>query len=256
VPTSAVSAYQSAAIWQDFNIVGGGILVNPKSNNLEYGHVTGNALYEANATATVTAIAFSGYKFVNWTKNGEDISTENPYSFTVTEDVTLVANFEDEEETETYFVSISVNNEEYGTATGGGIYEENETIIVTATAYSGYKFINWTKDGVNFSTDNPYSFTVTEDVEMVANFEEEVSIMHIEVTTVKIYPNPTTRELKMENGEFKIENIIIYDIFGKIQRIENWKTENTIDISHLSAGIYFVKIYTEAGEVVRKVLKE
>jgi len=31
---------------------------------------------------------------------------------------------------------------------------------------------------------------------------------------------------------------------------------NSIDISHLSAGIYFVKIRTEAGEVVKKVVKE
>jgi hypothetical protein len=32
--------------------------------------------------------------------------------------------------------------------------------------------------------------------------------------------------------------------------------ENAIDISHLPAGIYFVKIFTEVGEVTRKVLKE
>ena len=29
-----------------------------------------------------------------------------------------------------------------------------------------------------------------------------------------------------------------------------------IDISHLSAGVYFVKITTEAGQVVKKVVKE
>ena len=77
-----------------------------------------------------------------------------------------------------------------------------------------------------------------------------------ELSAIKVYPNPTTGELRVESTKFRIENIVIYDIFGKVQRIENWKTENTIDISHLSAGIYFVKICTEAGEVVRKVLKE
>jgi hypothetical protein len=34
------------------------------------------------------------------------------------------------------------------------------------------------------------------------------------------------------------------------------KSENTIDISYLSAGIYFLKICTEAGELVKKILKE
>ncbi|MCL2168384.1 MAG: leucine-rich repeat domain-containing protein, partial [Lentimicrobiaceae bacterium] len=95
VPTSAVSAYQKAEVWKEFNIVGGGFLVNPKVDDPEHGYVTGNALYEANATATVTATAHSGYKFVNWTKDGAEISRDNPYSFVVTEDIELVANFEE-----------------------------------------------------------------------------------------------------------------------------------------------------------------
>ena len=94
VPTNAVSAYQNAEFWQEFNIVGGGMLVNPIPNSCEYGYTNGNALYQANAYATVTATAYDGYKFVNWTENNIEVSTANPYSFTVTKDVELVANFE------------------------------------------------------------------------------------------------------------------------------------------------------------------
>jgi hypothetical protein len=83
-----------------------------------------------------------------------------------------------------------------------------------------------------------------------------VGIENIEATTIKIYPNPTKGELKSESGELRVKNLVIYDVFGKIRKIENWKTENTIDISHLPAGVYFVKISTEAGEVTKKVLKE
>jgi hypothetical protein len=249
VPMSSVTVYQNANVWQEFNIVGI-CSVNISVNNEEYGTVTGGGIYEENETATVMATANDGYKFANWTKNGVEVSTENPYSFTVTEDVELVANFEG------YFVNISVNNEEYGAATGGGEYKANADATVTATAFTGYKFVNWTKNGVEVSTENPYTFTVTEDVELVANFEEEVGIENIEMATVKIYPNPTTGILRIENGELKIEDIAISDIFGKIQKIENWKTESTIDISHLPAGVYFVKISTEVGEVTRKVLKE
>ena len=84
----------------------------------------------------------------------------------------------------------------------------------------------------------------------------EVGIETIGAVAVKIYPNPTTGELKIENGWLRVENVIIYDVFGKIQKTENGKMGNAIDISHLPAGAYFVKISTEAGEVVRKVLKE
>jgi len=83
-----------------------------------------------------------------------------------------------------------------------------------------------------------------------------VGIETIEATTVNIYPNPTTGKFKIENGELSIEKVVIYDISGKIQKIENWKTENGIDISQLPAGVYFVKIFTELGEVTKKVLKE
>ena len=179
VTTSAVSVYKNAAVWREFNIVGGGFLVNPKINNSEYGYTTGNKLYEANATATVTA-----------------------------------------------------------------------------TANSGYKFVNWTKGGIEVSTTNSYSFSVTEDVELVANFEYNVGIENIEATTINIYPNPMKSELKIESGELRVENLAIYDIFGKVQKIENFEKGKAIDISHLPVGVYFVKISTEVGDVTRKVLKE
>jgi hypothetical protein len=83
-----------------------------------------------------------------------------------------------------------------------------------------------------------------------------VGIETIEATIVNIYPNPTAGKLRIESGELRIENVVIYDVFGKIQKIENWGVESAIDISHLPTGIYFVKINTEAGEVVRKVVKE
>jgi hypothetical protein len=73
---------------------------------------------------------------------------------------------------------------------------------------------------------------------------------------LQIFPNPTTGELRIESGGLRVDGVDIYDVVGKIQKIGNWKAESVIDISQLPAGIYFVKIYTETGEVVRKVLKE
>jgi hypothetical protein len=151
------------------------------------------------------------------------------------------------------------NNNKYGNASGNGLYKANETATLTATAYNGYKFANWTKNGVVISTNNSYSFMATEDVELVANFENIVGIENIETATVKIYPNPTTGELKIESGELRIEDIVIYDIFGKKLSSNHHAASSPnylINISHLSAGIYFVQISTEEGKIVRKVVKE
>jgi len=53
------------------------------------GSVTGGGVYAHGATVTLTATPAFGYDFVEWS-NGE---TANPYTFTVTEDITLTALF-------------------------------------------------------------------------------------------------------------------------------------------------------------------
>lgn len=50
--------------------------------------------YEAGASVTVTATVPNGQTFVAWTEDGEVVSTENPYTFEVTGNVTLTAVFE------------------------------------------------------------------------------------------------------------------------------------------------------------------
>jgi hypothetical protein len=166
-----------------------------------------------------------------------------------------------------YLVSVNVNDEEYGSATGGGIYEENTTATVTANANSGYKFVNWTKDGTEVSRENQYSFTVTEDVELVANFEEKVDIVETPcMASLQIYPNPTTGVLHVETRLIaSLKNIEIFDVMGK--KSSKFKVsgsnsehktlnfETVIDISQLASGIYLLRIQTENGVVVRKVVK-
>ncbi len=62
------------------------------------------------------------------------------------------------------------NPTEGGTVTGGGPYEQGQNCTVTATAYSGYTFTNWTENGSVVSTDATYTFTVTGVRTLVANF--------------------------------------------------------------------------------------
>ena len=48
---------------------------------------------DCSTPAKVTATPNDGYKFVNWTENGEVVSTDNPYIFGMATDRNLVANF-------------------------------------------------------------------------------------------------------------------------------------------------------------------
>ena len=137
----------------------------------ENGTVTGLAAggtYEGGTTATLTAAPNDGYEFVNWTVGGKEVSTANPYTFTVNDNITLVANFK-EAAAKSYTITTSATN---GTVEGAATVVEGESVTLTATANPGYKFVNWTVGGVEVSTDNPYTFVPTEDATVVANFEQ------------------------------------------------------------------------------------
>ena len=136
--------------------------VNPE----EGGSVTGTGVYVYGSTATLTAAANEGYTFINWTNDGDVVSINTIYSFTVTEAVSLVANFQ----LNNYEITATANPEAGGTITGAGTYNHFETCTLTATANEGYTFINWTKNGEEVSNTPTYSFTVTEAAAFVAHF--------------------------------------------------------------------------------------
>jgi len=70
----------------------------------------------------------------------------------------------------------------------------------------------------------------------------------------KVSPNPTTAQLKLNITE-QIESINILDITGKtINTVIS--TNNTIDVSDLVQGMYFLQIQTERGIATSKFLKK
>ena len=71
---------------------------------------------------------------------------------------------------------------ENGTVEGAGEYEENAEATLTATANEGYEFTCWTSGEDTVSTANPYTFAVTANVALVANFKEVVKAIEVNVT--------------------------------------------------------------------------
>jgi len=80
----------------------------------------------------------------------------------------------------------------------------------------------------------------------------------VAISNITIYPNPTTGVLRIENGELRIINVEIFDVLGQkvLSPMSSMSPETVIDISHLTAGLYFLKINTEVGQVIKKVLKD
>lgn len=76
--------------------------------------------------------------------------------------------------------------------------------------------------------------------------EDEIT----ESSDVTLYPNPTNDQFTIVSKE-AIKQVELYDITGRNLMTSNQKT---IDISHLTSGIYWVKIINENGKSISKKL--
>ena len=164
--------------------------ITASANPATAGTITGAGTYAKDASVTLEATPNAGYKFVNWTVGGVEKSTETTYSFTASADVTAVANFElSDPEVPIYAISVSANDDAMGTVTGAGDYTEGSPVTLTATPNAGYRFVNWTVGSEVKSTEATYSFTASEALTIVANFE---AIPKYDITVKAVVPEAWT----------------------------------------------------------------
>ena len=160
----------------------------------------------------------TGNKFAYWSTGNTIISgkgtiftNENPYSFTVTEDVAFYANFVAED------TDLNVTIETVATTGGKAtVYgDQKQTIalgsklILEAKADNGYHFVNWTRGTEVVSTEPVYNTVAREAATFTANFEK--------LATTGI------EDVKCQNGKVKT----VYDLQGR-------ETETPTD------GIYII----------------
>ena len=74
-------------------------------------------------------------------------------------------------------------------------------------------------------------------------------------TSLSIYPNPVNDRLYIE-AETEVEEVVVYDVYGRQQSTVNGQQTLSIDVANLNSGIYFVKVVTTEGEVVKRFIKK
>ncbi|MBR4848474.1 MAG: C10 family peptidase [Bacteroidaceae bacterium] len=126
---------------------------------------------------TFVATAAEGYHFVNWVDGTNEITTAE-YTKTISggkgDVIALTANFEKN----TYTVTAIANPETGGTVSGGGTYNYDDEVTLTAIANDGYDFVGWYNGGVLVSNEANYTFKATSNGEYVANFEKKCSVKY------------------------------------------------------------------------------
>lgn len=139
---------------------------------VEGGTTTGGGTFNEGASVTVTATANAGYAFTSWTEDGFIVSAAPSLTFNVASNRTLVANFT---QGTSYTVSTSASPAAGGGTSGGGVFASGSSVTVNAAPNAGYVFTNWTQSGTIVSSSPGYTFNVTADRILVANFIPNVS---------------------------------------------------------------------------------
>lgn len=132
------------------------------------GTATGGGPYISGTSATLTATPNAGYVFWKWTVGGNLVSVSPSYTFTVTANRTVTANFSAIGVSRT--ITTSANPTAGGTASGGGTFLSGNSATVTATPNAGYVFTRWQESGVDVSTSPSYTFTVAGNRTLTARF--------------------------------------------------------------------------------------
>ncbi len=218
------------------------------------GTVTGAGTYSHGASVTLVATPNTGYRFASWTSNGTEVSTSSAYSFVVTGNTSLVANFE----LKTYAVSATSSPAGSGTVTGAGTYSHGASVTLEATPITGYRFASWTSNGTEVSTSSAYTFVVTGDTSLVANFEDITGIIEDGLKeSISIYPNPTNRHITVSGEGADMKSIAVYDFMGRLRGRYNVNTDEAIiDFTGYPSGVYLVVVKTNTVTFTKKIVRE
>ncbi|WP_051227817.1 InlB B-repeat-containing protein [Gillisia sp. JM1] len=192
---STSSSYQfemdgNIALVANFDeVVLGNFRINLSSSPIAGGTTNGSGQFTENSTVTVSALPNPGYVFVNWTEGETIASTSSSYQFVLTGNRTLVANYSLVPENQ-FAVTLSANPAEGGSTNGSGSFDAETDVTVTATPNTGYAFVSWTVNGTEVATNSSYTFELTENTNLVANFEVRTFTLNVTAQNGTVAKNP------------------------------------------------------------------
>lgn len=187
--------------------------------------------YDEGSTVTVTAANVDGYAFSYWTVNGVDDLNATNKTYTIqslSSTVTLSANYVplrhvglSQDPTNVGATLATADNKEY--------YSQGTLVTVSATNFDNnlYTFKGWSLFGNQniISTDNPYQFTITSDVDLVANFDVNTVYHNV---TINIEGQGTVECPQIVNGQVEHgRNITMTPHAGQGYSFSGWRIGTT-----------------------------
>lgn len=110
-------------------------------------------------------------------------------------------------------------------------------------------------DLVTWHNSPKLAYYYIDNITVMKTSEYIVSNKEIEKKYFSVYPNPATDIINIESEDELVKSIEINDVNGRLIPVNSINNQ-TIDISSLASGTYFVKIKSDKGVEVHKVVKK
>lgn len=220
------------------------------------GRVSGlnNGKFEAGQNITLIATPAEGYVFKGWVQNGEIISTNLALSFVAEANVTIFAEFMPEPED--VEVTVSVNDNTFGSIIGAGTYTEGDEVMLIATPAVGYEFVSWVKDGKTLSNLSTLYVTATESCTIEATFKfiENATAIDEVPYTCAVYPNPVSLVLYVESTD-EVEMVRLTTLSGAVvYESEVFAANHEIAVAGFKQGVYVLEVISNGKAYTQTIL--
>lgn len=84
-------------------------------------------------------------------------------------------------------------------------------------------------------------------------FHYGTSIALVDPALMAVYPNPAHEQFTIQSNSVEINEIVVFDLLGKeVLHTEALNNHCTVNISHLPAGLYILKIHSENQAIIVK----
>lgn len=205
------------------------------------GTVTGDGWKKLNSSVTIHASPARGYEFVNWSKGTTSVSTNQSYTFSITANTSLTANFKATTTNPT--LNLSASPAAGGTVSGGGSFNSGTTVTAYATPDKGYEFVSWTEGSTVVSTSASYQFPLISSRVLIANFSLKTPVTEVIEPGISVFPNPASGKVTIRT-EKAIGPLYVFNDMGSVVYLKDVPTaEITISSNQFGkTGVYFIRV--------------
>ena len=150
-------------------------------------------------------------------------------------------------------------------------FEVNDNQVTFTNNYPA-DTVTWNFDDGNTSSDNNpvHTYNATGDFEVTLtitacgrthSLTKTVNVSNLSLgdnllSAIKIYPNPTTNKIILEGDNTNNMKVTLYSILG--QKVMHFDTilNNTISLSRIERGTYFLEIISNNSKEIKKIIKQ